>query len=757
MPIKPFAPKRQKRGRTIGMILSLVFGAIFVGSLASFITLTVQSPSDKEISFDGKNVKTIIDVENHDGFIYSTTTKDVGFCNSNLETVATVNMPEIVSAYSIDIPTITEVTSLNYGENTDSYYVTCEVVKENSTRSNYLFRFTWEDNNFKFQNDYVEIQNPITRLTEDTNNNVYAVIRNKDNTAGVYKFDSTLLSSGVQDSFLFYRLIPDNYDSNGVPTKIKYNTLQNPSIYSINVVGDKIYSVLDLAVIGIDVNDFSLARDLSLKGTTVDASTFDFEKYCFYQYTSSNNSARGAVYIDGRYFITTSTSMATFKINNLIPEIDALVGEKSLKEIILPSPTPEGRSSIFYNRNTKTAVVISKLTNDITYLDMSDLDNIKINFIDQADVNINDVIITNNGEKIIYLYKNSEKVSDSTVWLVSYKKVSDVTNKFASGVATTILLPIFIVAAVITLISMLIWLKPLFFEHFVAFLKNLKENWVAYLLLAVSLTLLGMFCYYPAVGSITMSFFRYETNQPIVWNNFNNYKTIFTNPAVWKAFGNMIIFLATDIVTAIIPPLIFAFFLTVMKHKKVSAVTRTLLFLPSVIPGLTKMMIWQNGIYGEHGVVNLIVSLFKGTPVQFFNGSPADIWYLVLMGFPYVGSYLVFYGALMNIPGSYYEAAELEGLNVWKRFFSIDIPLIRPQIKYVFILTIIASVQNFGRTYMINSSLFGVRTPIHMMYDYINQGNYGLSSAMAAILFILLFFATLFNMRKQKEQLGDSI
>lgn len=80
-----------------------------------------------------------------------------------------------------------------------------------------------------------------------------------------------------------------------------------------------------------------------------------------------------------------------------------------------------------------------------------------------------------------------------------------------------------------------------------------------------------------------------------------------------------------------------------------------------------------------------------------------------MMGFPFVGSYLIFYGGMMNIPDSYYEAAELEGCGPWKRLFTIDIPLIRPQIKYVFITIFIASVQNFGRTYMVTSGDWELR------------------------------------------------
>jgi multiple sugar transport system permease protein len=102
---------------------------------------------------------------------------------------------------------------------------------------------------------------------------------------------------------------------------------------------------------------------------------------------------------------------------------------------------------------------------------------------------------------------------------------------------------------------------------------------------------------------------------------------------------------------------------------------------------------------------------------------------------------------MMNVPDSYYEAAELDGITVIKRFVFIDVPLIFAQIKYVLIMTVIASVQNFGRTYMTTSGSWGTMTPVHTMYDNVVRGNYGRASAYATVLFIFLFFATMLNMR----------
>lgn len=272
-----------------------------------------------------------------------------------------------------------------------------------------------------------------------------------------------------------------------------------------------------------------------------------------------------------------------------------------------------------------------------------------------------------------------------------------------------------------------------------------------YLAILPSFTLLCMFCFYPAIASIGLSFFDYTQDKPtLLWNNFKHYINIFTSKYAAEAFSNMGIFLAADLVFALLPPLIFAFFLTIMASRKYSAITRTLLFIPGIIPSVTGLLIWKEGIYGFSGVINLIIKSCGGKEIMFLTQNSTARWATLLMGFPFVGAYLIFYGAMMNISDSYYEAAELEGCGVFKRFLKIDLPLILPQIKYVFVTTFIHSLQNFARTYMIDSKAsYGTKTPIHEMYSYMLQGDYGYSAAYATVIFVFLLFATIINMKMQ--------
>ena len=289
--------------------------------------------------------------------------------------------------------------------------------------------------------------------------------------------------------------------------------------------------------------------------------------------------------------------------------------------------------------------------------------------------------------------------------------------------------------------------------------RDFKKNRFVYLSLVFFVVLLCMFCYYEAIGAISMSFFNYTREKPAwIWNNFGNYLRIFNQPDFLLSVGNMLFFLVTDLILCIIPPVIFAFLLILIRNKTASNWIRSLMFIPGIIPGMATMLIWREGIYGADGVMNQILAMFGRDPIAFLDNTDYARWSLLLMGFPFVGGYLIFYGGMMNIPHEYHEAGWLEGLGVVKRFFLVDIPLIMPQIKYIFIMTFIGSVQNYARTYILGSS--GTVTPVESMYRIMTgaQADYGMASAYATIIFVFLFVAVAANFKMQKKDtMGEDL
>lgn len=764
MSLKPLPYRFKKKARKILLFVSIVFGLLFGGSLTAFISLAANVKNDVIIENINGAPKSLKKTE--DGFIYSTTDNYLIYQDFSGEVLSKTNLFDILPEDNAR-GTLSAITSINYASQSKRLYLTCRFKKNSDQFSEYLFILNHEsDDTFSYDEEatYVEVDAPLSQIVEH-GHYLYCTMREGEY-GRLKQYDTNDLSrDALQEATLCSEsfLYDDDFDIAG----FSYEPLTNPTVHILDYIEGRLLLIINSEVLSIAedaLDEFDRITGFNVETSTPAETKAQYQKMVTFSYDATM--AHGAIEIDEEYYIVTDSremmhfSKASLKVDEAmlvdsLLEVESLYVDKTtVKGFAFDEPTPSSRQSFYYDDQAKTAVIIPNLGTTLTYVDMRDLDNIHTIFVDQAESNIGDVVITPDGQSIYYLCQNTEVTGDSLNML----KLKDVASSLAN-IKFGRIIPVFLVLTIITLIlfvlTLLCAVKAMFLEKTLAFFKNVSKNWVAYLILALCLTLLGLFCYYPATGSIIMSFFNYKNNQPIVWNNFANYILIFTDPDILKAFVYMILFLIVDVITAIIPPLIFAFFLTVMKNKKVSAVTRTLLFLPSVIPGITKLMIWQEGMYGQYGLFNIIDRLFGGTGQIRFLAGPQQFWSLILMGFPFVGSYLVFYGALMNVPSSYYEAAELEGLNVWKRFFQIDIPLIKPQIKYVLVLTIIASVQNFSRTYMITESGFELKTPIHIMFERIGRGDYGVSSAIAAVLFVVLIGFTLLSFRRQKGQLGD--
>ena len=413
----------------------------------------------------------------------------------------------------------------------------------------------------------------------------------------------------------------------------------------------------------------------------------------------------------------------------------------------------ETGSAIHFNSVTGKAFLVYYNSRTLSFVDLRNdelLYNIELNY------GIKTIIHDNSEQRVYYLYSDTVNFQSGTTQL----KVVEIEKQLRAKVVRPWLITSAIALAVFAIITVIAFLMARIKKVAIwgkDVVRDLKRQWGLYLLLLASLIFLAMFCYYPAVGSIISSFFNFtEKNPEKIWNHFANYKNVFSNRYAAEAFKNMFIYLFFDLLFALVPPLLFAFLLTIMRHKGYSALSRTLLFIPGIIPGIATTLIWKTGIYGQYGVVNAIIQFFGGESTIVTQQSSTAIWALVFMGFPFVGSYLVFYGAMMNIPSSYYEAAELDGITLPKRFLFIDLPLILAQIKYVFILTFIGSVQNFGRTDLITNGLWGDQTPVYQMYTLMTEyKDYGGAAAYATILFLFLLVATVINLRIQTQDKGE--
>lgn len=293
------------------------------------------------------------------------------------------------------------------------------------------------------------------------------------------------------------------------------------------------------------------------------------------------------------------------------------------------------------------------------------------------------------------------------------------------------------------------------------FFTELWRKKSIYLALVIPFVLLITFYYVPIVLGAALSFLDYIPGERSVFVGFENFVAVLTDSTFWNATGSMMIFLVADLLKALVPPLIVAELILAVRNKRFSLWTRILLFIPGILPGVATSLVWSQGIFGatQNSLVNSFISLFVPDFVKNWINSASyatRMCSIIAFGFPWIGSYLIFYGALGGINQAIFEAAKLDGCSRLRRILSIDIPLIVPQIKYIFITSFIASVQNYSTLYILYGASSGslIKTPALLMYGEIMNGNYGVASVMGLLLFAFLGIVMVLNFRSQKEQVA---
>lgn len=340
-------------------------------------------------------------------------------------------------------------------------------------------------------------------------------------------------------------------------------------------------------------------------------------------------------------------------------------------------------------------------------------------------------------ERYLSVYKlDALGQEGSAVWSVVFLCLTIVACIFA----------VYFLFAVITGDKAFAWVKSMLASIW-------KGKW-CYLVLLPSFALLVMFALYPSVMTIKDAFYQHIEGQPYIFVGFDNFKALFESSFWPEMIRNTILFMICDIFVGIVPPVFFAYSIKLMRSKKTVQRVRLFMYLPSILVGISSLLVWRYGIYGPNGILNQIIRSLGGETISFLGTNETAIWSILVIGFPWVGGFLLFYGALMGIPQEIYDAVELEGISLPKRFIKIELPFIMGQIRYVMIGQIIAAVQTVGRIWGTTKGTYGTMTPMFKVYDYLyNQQDYGKASAVAVLMLLVLSGITYFRLKKMLK--GD--
>lgn len=271
----------------------------------------------------------------------------------------------------------------------------------------------------------------------------------------------------------------------------------------------------------------------------------------------------------------------------------------------------------------------------------------------------------------------------------------------------------------------------------------------------------------PMIASLYYSFTNYDIVNPPVWNNFANYRKIFSgifeaiithnpdklgDPIFWQSLKVTL----TYAVMGLPLGLIAGFLLAVLLNQKIRFVNlwRTIYFLPSVIAGVAVALLWGRIFNPRVGILNPIIEAILPIKGPGWLSDPQwAVPALVIMGLWGVGGGMIIYLAgLQGVPTDFYDAAKVDGANLFQRFRHITLPMMTPVIFYNLVLGMIGTFQYFTEVYVITNGEGGpVRSTLfYNLYLYQNAFRYnhmGYAATMAWILFVVVLILTLLVFR----------
>lgn len=316
----------------------------------------------------------------------------------------------------------------------------------------------------------------------------------------------------------------------------------------------------------------------------------------------------------------------------------------------------------------------------------------------------------------------------------------------AFGVVSIVLAAAFVAAAVVFAVLRFSGIKRLVFS----FGRAVWNHKTAYGMLIPVFGLLAVFGFYPMLIAIVRAFTDWNSSTPAIhFNGLANFVMMVSEGYFLTGIRNLAIFLLSYVVKILTVPLLTALMVYSLKSARAKYLYRYLFVLPMVVPSVVSALMWKNIYDPNFGLLNeILASVGLGQyQTEWLSNPNTAIPSLIFVGFPFVDSFsfLIYYSAMVNIPSTTLEAAELDGVTASGKFFSIILPMISPQIKILLMLGFINQIQDFNLILLLTKGGPGTETYVPGYELYLNAtsfGRYGYACALGLVMFVFIFAGT---------------
>jgi raffinose/stachyose/melibiose transport system permease protein len=271
---------------------------------------------------------------------------------------------------------------------------------------------------------------------------------------------------------------------------------------------------------------------------------------------------------------------------------------------------------------------------------------------------------------------------------------------------------------------------------------------------------LVVFAYGPLIEGLQLALYQTDGHGLRRFVGLGNFQELLGDELFWHSFGVLLVFFLVLLPLQVICPLIAAKLIAGLRSSRAAYFYRVVLVLPMIVPLIVTIMIWRN-FYMSDGVLNRFLATvgLEAWQRSWLGDSTTVIGALIFMAMPWAGgpNLLIYLAGFLNIPQELREAMEIDGASPLRRFWSLDIPLIRPQVQIVAILGIIMLLQAYENILILTNGGPGSASLVPALYLFRNgfeYGRLGYAAAIGCVLFALSLVFTLINMRLLRSDAG---
>ncbi len=258
---------------------------------------------------------------------------------------------------------------------------------------------------------------------------------------------------------------------------------------------------------------------------------------------------------------------------------------------------------------------------------------------------------------------------------------------------------------------------------------------------------------YPIVNTIYQSFCKTgDFGRGNTFVGLANYQKVLAASETWQALWNTVKYALIEVPFGVV----IALLLAVLLNKKIAgrSVYRTIFFLPMVCAPAAVAMVWKWLYNTQFGLLNNVlhtkIAWISDPKIAWISIGIIGVWSII--GYNMV----LFIGGLQEIPGDYYEAADIDGASGVRQFFSITVPLLSPTTFFIVQTRIIGALTIFDLMFMVmdktNVALPKVQSIVYLFYQYaFTNGNKGYGATLVVLLLIFIMVLTFILQQVEKK------